>query len=80
MIKRISEYARPKIWRPQEDYHLPGDGISMSTTSAFPSSANDKSEIMIYHNTGVKRKDGGNLVLPPSMAITTDATCHRYIN
>ncbi|XP_071572162.1 protein NDRG3 isoform X4 [Temnothorax nylanderi] len=74
MIKRISEYARPKIWCPQEDYHLPGDGISMSITSAFPSSTNEKSEI--YHNTGIKRKDGGIFVLHPSMVITTDATCH----
>ncbi|XP_077258882.1 uncharacterized protein LOC143895548 [Temnothorax americanus] len=78
MIKRISEYARPKIWCPQEDYNLPGDGISMSITSAFPSSTNEKSEI--YYNTGIKRKDGGIFVLHPSMAITTDATCHRYIN
>ncbi|TGZ56245.1 Uncharacterized protein DBV15_11424 [Temnothorax longispinosus] len=78
MIKRISEYARPKIWCPQEDYHLPGDGISMSITSAFPSSTNEKSEI--YHNTGIKRKDGGIFVLHPSMAITTDATCHRNKN
>jgi len=78
MIKRISEYARPKIWCPQEDYHLPGDGISMSITSAFPSSTNEKNKIAIYHNTKLKR-DGGLFILQPSMAIA-DGTCHRYIN
>lgn len=78
MIKRISEYARPKIWCPQEDYHLPWDGISMSITSAFPSSTNEKSKI--YHNTGIKREDERIFVLQPSMAIPTDVMCHRYVN
>ena len=80
MIKKISEYARPKIWCPQEDYHLPGDGISISTTSAFPSSINEESEITIYYKTGMKCEDGRIFVLQPSIVITTDTTCHRYIN
>lgn len=80
MIKRISEYARPKIWCPQEDYHLPKDGISMSTASAFPSSINEKSEIAIYRNTGVKHEDGGIFVLQSSKTIAINVIHHRYIN
>ncbi|XP_012064051.1 PREDICTED: protein NDRG3 [Atta cephalotes] len=78
MIKKISEYAKPKIWCPQEDYHLPGDGISISTTSAFPSSINEESKIAIYYKTGMKCEDGRIFVLQPSIVITTDTTCHSF--
>ncbi|KAH0956101.1 hypothetical protein HN011_000623, partial [Eciton burchellii] len=73
MIKRITEYSRPKVWRPREDYHLPQDGISMSVTSAFPSPNNEKSEIAIYRGTNLKREDDGMYVLRLSKATIVDA-------
>ncbi|EZA60768.1 hypothetical protein X777_14009 [Ooceraea biroi] len=77
MIKRITEYSKPKVWCPREDYHLPQDGISMSITSAFPSSNSEKSEIAIYRSTGMKRQDDGTFVLQPSKATVIDAKCYR---
>ncbi|EFN75180.1 hypothetical protein EAI_08841 [Harpegnathos saltator] len=82
MIKRtLAEYSRPtrpKVWCPREDYHSPDDGISMSITSAYPTSSTaEKNEIAVYRSTEVKRREDGTFVLRPSKAIVTDAKCHR---
>lgn len=79
MIKRTPKCTRPKVWCPQEDYYLPEDGISMSTTSAFPNSTNEKNKIAIYHNTRMTREDG-SFVLQSSQTIMIDAKCCRYTN
>lgn len=76
MIKRIPEYSKPKVWCPREDYHFPEDGISMSITSAFPSSTNEESEI--YRNTEVNREDDGTFTLQLSKVIAIDSKSHRY--
>lgn len=80
MIKGIPDYARPKVWCPQEDYHLPEDGISMSIASAFSSPTGEKSKIAIYHSTGVTREDSGTFVLQSFETMVIDANYHRYIN
>lgn len=77
MIKRIPEYARPKVWRPREDYRLPEDGISMSVASAYPNAACGTSEIAIYRDDPDESKREDDRTSAPTKVTVVDAKCNR---